>query len=315
MPHARSIPLNKIRVDGDTQPRERIDETTVAEYAEDMANGNKFPSVKVYSDGTDFWLYDGFHRVLAARRAGKADILCEVQSGTQQDAQLAALGTNRDHGMRRTAFDKKRAVVRCLKHPTVIKDKWSTEKIAAHCGVSASYVSETRKDLNIAPAHPERARSDRPSMIRRESSPPKAPENKGGIGLAEIDRAHAPSLAERVAAEEAPLTTAEGQEVPKRLIPDFSRRAEVTEMMGALSSIKTTVLGALDNRDKLYQDVARTAFQSAMENARRELSNALPHALCPYCKADGCKACHNRGWVSKTVWANAPGDIRARSKK
>ena len=89
-------------------------------------------------------------------------------------------------------------------------------------------------------------------------------------------------------------------------------------MMGQLSAIKAQVMGACDKRDPLYADINSTAFQAAMENARRELVATAPHAICPYCKAGPgmatCKPCHQRGYVGKFTWANAPGDLRARAR-
>ena len=69
----RQLLVESIRIDGETQSRERINEETVAEFAEAMkgpAAGSvqAWPAVTVFFDGTDYWLADGFHRLLAARR-------------------------------------------------------------------------------------------------------------------------------------------------------------------------------------------------------------------------------------------------------
>ncbi len=61
-----NIPIKSIRRDGGTQPRVAINQTTVEEYASDMREGASFPPVLLFNDGTDYWLADGFHRVLAA---------------------------------------------------------------------------------------------------------------------------------------------------------------------------------------------------------------------------------------------------------
>ena len=53
--------------DSGAQARVEINEVTVADYAADMASGTVFPPVVAYSDGTDLWLADGFHRVRAAK--------------------------------------------------------------------------------------------------------------------------------------------------------------------------------------------------------------------------------------------------------
>jgi hypothetical protein len=63
------------------------------------AQANRFPPVVVYRDGETNWLADGHHRVDAARRAGRTEILAGVRSGGQRDALLSRSGQ-----MRATAF-------------------------------------------------------------------------------------------------------------------------------------------------------------------------------------------------------------------
>jgi hypothetical protein len=334
MPHAKKLAINRIRVDGDTQPRERIDEGTVAEYAEEMAAGAVFPAAQVFSDGSDYWLSDGFHRLMAARRAGRADLLCEIIQGTQQDAQLSAVATNQTHGMRRTNGDKLRAVVRTLRHPTVVAGKWTTGKIAMHCGVSVGFVSDTRKSLGGQSAHPEhtgRPRKPSESDFHGENRHAEAPANTGDFTPPQdvvagvlidsrgmwVNRAPVPPPQDVVAGVliDSPMTTAEGQAVPVRLRAAFAQRPQIMGMMALLSDVKLKVFAALDKRDPVFADINGSAFQAAIENARRELSATVPHALCPYCAAKGCKTCHDRGYVGKYIWANAPGDLRSRARK
>jgi hypothetical protein len=57
----KKINLDVIRIDGETQPREELDQEMVAEYAEFMRDGIKFPPVRVFFDGSNYWLVDGFH--------------------------------------------------------------------------------------------------------------------------------------------------------------------------------------------------------------------------------------------------------------
>jgi len=54
-----------IRLDGDTQPRAKIDQAVCDDYGERMKAGEKFPAIDVFFDGEDYWLADGFHRVRA----------------------------------------------------------------------------------------------------------------------------------------------------------------------------------------------------------------------------------------------------------
>lgn len=62
--------IANIRRDGGTQPRAGMNSNTVGEYTVAMREGQTFPPVTVYFDGTDHWLADGFHRTAAALKAG-----------------------------------------------------------------------------------------------------------------------------------------------------------------------------------------------------------------------------------------------------
>lgn len=104
------IPINSLRLDGDTQSRDGVKQEIVNEYAEDMREGAVFPPVVVYDDGESKWLSEGFHRLHAARQVGAQEIEAEVRQGSKRDAQLNSMRSNATHGARRTNADKRRAV-------------------------------------------------------------------------------------------------------------------------------------------------------------------------------------------------------------
>jgi hypothetical protein len=130
-----------------TQTRARIDDATVAEYAEAMTGGDVFPAVIIYRDSlqnpaTDY-LADGFHRFFAAKSLGKQTIVAEVREGTRADAMQFALGANHDHGLRRTNLDKRHCVVLALAEFS----GWSSRRIAVMCKVSPGLVDNIRLEL------------------------------------------------------------------------------------------------------------------------------------------------------------------------
>ena len=139
------LSLSQIRRDGGTQPRASINHQTVLEYIEDMKNGDTFPPVIVFYDGTYFWLCDGFHRAEAANGAGLTEIAAIVKQGTRRDAVLYSVGANAKHGLRRTNADKRRAVM------TLLEDSdwshWSDREIARHCQVDHKTVGKLRATL------------------------------------------------------------------------------------------------------------------------------------------------------------------------
>lgn len=140
-----TLPLASIRCDGGTQPREKIDEAVVAEYAERLNEGDEFPPVTVFYDGTDYWLADGFHRVAAHDEAGRSEVPADVRQGTVRDAVWHSVGANRNHGLRRTSADKRRSITVIL-----MDEEWarlSDREIARAAGVHHSTVGAVRSDL------------------------------------------------------------------------------------------------------------------------------------------------------------------------
>ena len=139
--------LDKIRIDGGTQPRENIDEEIVSEYAMAMVEGESFPDVVVFNDGANYWLADGFHRYHASKKLSYLELNAEVKSGTKRDAVLYSVSANSKHGLRRTNADKRKAVL------TLLNDEewseWSDREIARHAEVSNGFVSKLRRESTV----------------------------------------------------------------------------------------------------------------------------------------------------------------------
>lgn len=141
----KRIPLNKLRLDGDTQPRVSIDTTLVDEYSEGYAGGVVFPPIDVFFDGVDYWIADGFHRWHAAMKAGLDAIDCCIHKGTVEDAKWFSYAANQTHGSRRSNSDKAKAVKAALLHTNGAK--MSDHQIAEYVGVSQPMVGKYRNDL------------------------------------------------------------------------------------------------------------------------------------------------------------------------
>jgi hypothetical protein len=140
--------IKDIRLDKDLQSRSFINEDTVAEYAEHMLDGAKFPPVTLFFDSVYYWLADGYHRYYGYKKAGIEDIEIEVINGTRRDAILYSLGANSTHGLPRSNDDKRKAVM------TLLDDmewcEWADREIARVCGVSGMTVGRIKKSLQIA---------------------------------------------------------------------------------------------------------------------------------------------------------------------
>lgn len=140
------LSLSVINRFGGTQPRARLDDGIIQEYAEAMIAGDVFPPVTVFHDGAAYWLADGFHRANASLRAGRETIDATVHQGTQRDAILWSISANATHGLRRTNEDKRRAVTRLLSDPEWAG--WSNREIARRAAVDDKFVGTVRQALS-----------------------------------------------------------------------------------------------------------------------------------------------------------------------
>ena len=139
----REIPIDDIRTDGGTQIRADLNWLAVDEYAHAMSQGATFPPVTVFCDADkQHWLADGFHRVDAAKRAGRDRVLAEIRAGSKTHAILHACGANTDHGVRRTNADKRNAVERLIELSHENGEGWSDNEIAKRARVSQPFVSK-----------------------------------------------------------------------------------------------------------------------------------------------------------------------------
>jgi hypothetical protein len=142
----KSLPVGVVRTDGGTQTRALVDRDVAADYAALMKEGALFPPVTVFFDGAEYWLADGFHRLMAATMSDQETIEAEVRQGTRRDAVLHSVGANARHGLHRTNADKRRGV------ETLLKDEewseWSDHRLARLAGVSHTFVSVLRKELS-----------------------------------------------------------------------------------------------------------------------------------------------------------------------
>ncbi len=144
----KKIPILLIKKDPSLQPRARLDDEVIADYAAAHEAGVKLPPIDVYLIGREYYVTDGWHRLAAYQRCGVIDeVDCHVTTGTLPEAQWAALAANQTHGLRRTTADKERAVRAALRHPMATKKRLSDRTIAAHVGVDPKTVGKYRAEM------------------------------------------------------------------------------------------------------------------------------------------------------------------------
>lgn len=141
----KSLSIPKIRTDGGTQPRAKLNLKTVDEYAQLMLEGLRFDPVTVFYDGTDYWLADGFHRIPAAQKAGFSTIEANIRPGTLREAILYSVAANNKNAEKLTNRDKRRSVLKLLSDPEW--SQWTNSEVARQCGVAESFVRKIKEEL------------------------------------------------------------------------------------------------------------------------------------------------------------------------
>lgn len=280
-----------IRLDGGTQIRARIDEATVAEYAEQMAAGSVFPPLVVYHDGEDYWLADGFHRQAAAVAAGLAEIDCELRQGSRRDAVLCAVGANSAHGLRRTRDDKRRAVGVLLADAewSQKSDRW----IADACGVSNSFVSNLRQQLFLKNSCPngQDGQNDGRVLLGRDGKARKQPARRAAPSAneASADKPSAPAGK--------PVAPADRVEAALESAADFQAQLErLHECRGAAAQLAAGAGGAFLTQHEVTQ------YESGIRAAECVLIDAQPRGRCSRCGGKGCFHCRHKGYTAFNTW-------------
>lgn len=139
----RSIAVTDIAVEPGIQPRrDGLDAMHVATLVE--AGPETWPPLVVVERDGAYLLVDGHHRLGAARRLERADITCEVRSGSDiNDLHALTFELNKLHGKPLTLADRKAEAERFLRSNVDI----SNNGLARRCGLSDKTVAVIREGL------------------------------------------------------------------------------------------------------------------------------------------------------------------------
>jgi hypothetical protein len=148
LPGVQTVLVERLTLDPTLQPRREMDPALIDEYAERMRAGDQFPPLVAFLDATEVLrLSEGWHRYAAAKAAEVEALAVDVRLGDYRAAHLNSLASNKDHGLRRSNADKRRAILAMLADPEWVA--WSNERIAAHLGVSPPTVAKYRDDPSL----------------------------------------------------------------------------------------------------------------------------------------------------------------------
>ena len=133
--------LIDIVLDPDLQVRP-VDDAVAKEYAEHLES---LPPVTVWVVEGRYLLADGWHRYRAHQLAGATQIRVTILTGTIDDVKIFIAQCDIRVGVRRNRPAKRVAVTLVL--GTLRAAEWSDRKVAAHCGVSHTFVGLIRARL------------------------------------------------------------------------------------------------------------------------------------------------------------------------
>lgn len=314
-----------IRTDASVQSREKINMEYVAELVDAIKGGKKLPPVDVYKDGDDVWLADGWHRLLAHQEANKRTIRAEVHRGGRKEARWHSVGSNQQHGLRRTNEDK----IRCVKMALEDRPELTSRAIAEHVGVSHTVVDNSRRQVaTVATSNVENpnkrlgldgksypAAKPRPPWEVVQKTPPPPPQ-------ADPVARPVPPPSDPVQAPKPPPPPkpaneerfdAVGQSIPDHLWAAWDRGEEMAEMAATVTRLANVVKRYHDEDDKILLDGNGQAIVAALRTAKQAIEAEIPYAVCPYCNgltADSCRFCRGRGIVGEYQWKMVPVELR-----
>jgi hypothetical protein len=307
------VPLSRIPTDEGAQTRVRVRAAVVRDYAAAMkqqrAEGNlRFPPVILFTDGQNYWLGDGFHRILAATRAGLTEIAADVRQGTRRDAVLFGISANCAHGFPRTNADKRKAVSLLLGDAEW--SQWSDRKIAGHCQVGNAFVSRLRREsASVSGAQMRKRKVVRSGTVYEMKVASSSPA-----------RAVTPAKILQPAASTDPL----GIPLPESRALVFTAHGDFRDAQDLFDSL-SCVLDKIAQgpAGELYrQDMIRTQNAglvcAAVRMGRNKLLAAEPYCCyCPNCHPThpirpypGCQKCGGRGWTTRAAFESCQTSAR-----
>jgi len=316
----RNIEIDRLAVTG-LQTRVAVDDAAMADYAEAMRGGASFPPVTVYedADGT-LYLADGYHRVGAAKIAGKSSICADVRAGTFADALKYALGANANHGLRRTNADKQRCLQLAWENRRALfgDNDPTADWLAETCGVSRvlaqqfyGTICKTFTDLTpvrqnadgrkyTVPTRPTAARTvpTRPVPTRAPEAAADTPTVKPGYHIAEDGKVHADGV----------ILDRFYEEIPDALQAAF-KSSELEEIISDVLRIKTRILKSIKDNNIAFAAVSQRAVIE-LDNAYHEVKAAKPWCVCRICQGNGCRACGGTGFQTEEQYNRIPPEMR-----
>lgn len=272
----------------------RIDAKELFELAQDIKkNGQQQPILLL--DGK---ILDGRHRYLACQQAQVVPVFKEYAGSLSPADLVVAMNIRRRHlsasqrAMLATSFAKLhhgQNQMRNIAHPP------SQTEAAQELNVSRRAVQDARVVADGASPNLRQAVVD---------------------GVVPVHAAAAKVRAERkaTAAKPSPAKAAPVEDQRIKFIADKAAEFEAfLDIASELSALRKRTLDAC--KMPLGAFINSQQVASLFDDLIFQLRSSKPVAVCPYCGGDGCKVCRKQGWVTKTLFENAPRELKAKAIK
>ena len=309
------------------QTRAGTDADTIKTYAEAMADGAQFPDVTVFTDGTRYWLADGFHRVMAAKVNGKAAISADVRKGTADDAVVFGGTANNKQGKRPTRADVQHFLEMVWERREAIFGGTPTGgNLAEKCGVSRRtgevFVKEKLAEMPKAPVRPHAQNAHVPTRPTSRTE---------DVSHAQNAQVKAPVRPEKLVGKDGKMYAVQpaprrptrpvrqmprdryGVEIPVKMLEAFEA-SPLADICSLISKARVAVRKGFEEKDPAFAAVRQDALVN-LDNAYNFVNAAEPHCVCRMCQGNGCKACHERGWQTKDEYNHNSSEFKAEGEK
>ena len=331
------------------QTRAALNEDTVQDYADAMERGDRFPAVTVFTDGAEYYLADGFHRVEALRRIGKRAVVAELQEGDFKAALLYALKANSTHGLRRTNADKRHALEMAWNaRMELFGGEPSNALLAETCGVTRQWVIKWLGEQGVNGLHPVPTRNANNAPITRKTEviaktperPETAPERPSGErGETPPAAPETPAPARRIGRDGKAYTVPPqaapvrkpgpsggrgghapgvaldrfGVEIPMEIKGAFADETTRDVIESHLRHAVNLLKNAMDEKDPSVAQF-RQADLIDLQNTLRTARFTRPYCVCRICQGNGrgsCSACRETGFQTEEQYKRNPKEFLA----
>lgn len=281
----------------------------VAEYAEAMKDGAKFPPIIAYREATGgsaagsssgkdrlptadapttkLYLADGYHRVEAAREVGLIEIEAEVRDGGYNEALRFALQANATHGLRLTNADKRRALDLAWQN----RDKLFRTFLGQNKDGKPNGLPSSNQLALMTGVSQRRALNYIIGTDAYRAAEASAPETEGvKSNLARgLDRF--------------------GMPIPPNLLEVFRDASSLRKLARQVRDVKDAISEGMSG-NMLFAAIPQQTIIN-LDNAMHEILHGRPYSVCRCCAGKGCYRCNDTGFLTRTKYNAIPDEYKA----